>query len=104
MANRRGDDIAKVYEFSPFPVRHGGKTTICRRTLELPQGRLIRLFRARAGRYHFYLRKGDPMKPSLRLKIVILIGYVVLCTTLLVLGDQQADPLVPGELTEPGLE
>lgn len=30
------------------------------------------------------------MKPSLNLKIVILLGYVVLCT-MLVLLDQQAD-------------
>jgi hypothetical protein len=44
------------------------------------------------------------MKPSLRLKICILIGYVALCTTLLVLGDQQPDAPTPGELTETGYE
>ncbi len=44
------------------------------------------------------------MKPSLRLKILILIGYVALCTTLLVLGDQQAEPPAPGELTETSYE
>lgn len=44
------------------------------------------------------------MKPSLRLKILILVGYVALCTTLAVLADQQAEPPVPGELSEPGFE
>jgi hypothetical protein len=37
------------------------------------------------------------MKPSLPIKILILLGYVVLCTTLLVLGDQQAEPSAYGE-------
>lgn len=31
------------------------------------------------------------MKPSLRVKVLILLGYVVLCTSLLVQGDQQAE-------------
>jgi hypothetical protein len=35
------------------------------------------------------------MKPSLRIKILILIGYVVLCTSLLVQGEQPAEPLIP---------
>lgn len=35
------------------------------------------------------------MKPSLNLKIVILLGYVVLCTVLVLL-DQQADAPGPG--------
>jgi hypothetical protein len=104
MANRRGDDIAKVYEISQFPVSHCGETTIRMRTLERPQERPRPVFCVRAERYHFYLRKGDPMKPSLRLKILILLGYVVLCTTLLVLGDQQAEQPAPGELTETGYE
>ena len=44
------------------------------------------------------------MKPSLRLKILILLGYVALCTTLLVFGDQQAEPPAPGELSEARFE
>jgi hypothetical protein len=35
------------------------------------------------------------MKPSLRIKVLILLGYVVLCTMLLVQGDQPAEPAVP---------
>jgi hypothetical protein len=35
------------------------------------------------------------MKPSLRIKILILIGYVVLCTSLLVQGEQPVEPVTP---------
>ncbi|MFC0131194.1 hypothetical protein [Massilia eurypsychrophila] len=35
------------------------------------------------------------MKPSLRVKILILIGYVVLCTSLLMQGEQPAEPVTP---------
>ena len=42
------------------------------------------------------------MKPSLNLKIVILLGYVVLCT-MLVLLDQQADAPTPNGPPPAGL-
>ncbi|MET0856246.1 MAG: hypothetical protein ABWY27_05810 [Telluria sp.] len=35
------------------------------------------------------------MKPSLRIKILILLGYIVLCTCLLVQGEQPVEPLAP---------
>ncbi|MES2758240.1 MAG: hypothetical protein V4693_12775 [Pseudomonadota bacterium] len=35
------------------------------------------------------------MKPSLRIKVLILLGYVLLCTILLVQGGQPAEPLDP---------
>jgi hypothetical protein len=49
------------------------------------------VFRAGAGRYHVCVdAKRPPMKPSLHLKIAVVLAYVALCT-MLVLGDQQAE-------------
>jgi hypothetical protein len=91
MANRKGDDIAKVYELSQFLVSHTAKTTVRIGALERPQKRPVPVFPG-ARRTVSWLTnaKGQFMKPSLHLKIVIVLGYVALCT-MLVLADQQAD-------------
>lgn len=44
---------------------------------------------------------GTPMKPSLHIKVWILLGYVILCT-LLVLFDQQPDEALPGDDQDQG--
>lgn len=74
-------------------------------TIELAQALQVHCGRRRKRRYHeslFFARTS--MKPSLHLKVWILLGYVLLCT-LLVLFDQQTeveppdqDALRPGAL------
>ena len=55
-----------------------------------------RLFWCAAARYYVFTNahKATPMKPSLHLKIIIVLTYVALCT-LLVLAEQQSDS--PGQ-------
>jgi hypothetical protein len=69
------------------------KTTVPAIGFELRQTGRRRFLAPGGHRYHgFTVRKGQHMKPSLNLnlKILILLGYVALCT-MLVLLNQQGD-------------
>jgi hypothetical protein len=99
MANRSGEDIAKVYEFSQFLVGMAPKRQSCDACLSPHKRRPERFFRSGAGRYDVYsIMQGPTMNRSLNIKIAFVLGYVALCT-MLVVADQQADaPSPKGQL------
>ncbi len=49
----------------------------------------------RTGDGIIFISRGRTVKPSLRIKILILIGYVVLCTSLLMQGEQPTELVTP---------